>query len=296
MTSRLQDLRRVRGNEGAVAIPVDALPDASADARDDDDDRGLREFEAEADRVARNLREAEEAARELTAAAKGDGSAATATAAAGLATVEARLRAARRGLAALGKANHQAAAAAVGSPNAAPASLKVRLTGVTRLRGELLRVAGAAEQAAQSVLTKVNRAPLHSDVTSATDAKIFEVHVPRPPPAVLQHTQNSADARTHLDMLHARNEDVAHIARGVAELQELFTELAELVDRQHDLINHVEADIDSAKAHHANADEQLAKALDRMRRARRMKIRCFSGLAVIIVVAVLALILFLVLR
>lgn len=55
-----------------------------------------------------------------------------------------------------GLAMCQAAAATAGSPNAAPTLLKVRLTGATRLCGELVRVAGAAEQAAQSVLAKMN--------------------------------------------------------------------------------------------------------------------------------------------
>lgn len=113
---------------------------------------------------------------------------------------------------------------------------------------------------------------------------------------MLPRTKNSTDARIRFDMMHARNEDVAIVARGVTELHELFTEPAALADGQHDFINHVEAEIDSAKAHHANADEKLAKALDRMRRVRRMYICCYSGLTFTIDVAILTLILFLVLR
>jgi len=84
--------------------------------------------------------------------------------------------------------------------------------------------------------------------------------------AMLQGNENVDEMVLEIESRHS---DILQLERQVLEVQELFLDLANLVNLQGEVIDSIEGHIQSAKAHTENAADEVASAEDYQKKARK---------------------------
>jgi t-SNARE complex subunit (syntaxin) len=111
-------------------------------------------------------------------------------------------------------------------------------------------------------------------------------------PSSAASVAGAASTATTYDEDAARARDIAALVRSTLEVQRLFTDVSALVAHQGEALDTVEAHVEAAGLHVVKGNTQLEGAIRRRRRRRRcMCCLCGTG-AVLLVLAIIALSLF----
>lgn len=105
--------------------------------------------------------------------------------------------------------------------------------------------------------------------------------------ALTQSTRYS-DARNAYREVQERHEDIKRIAQTMQELQELFNDMAMLVERQDEQIQTIEATAVDVEQNMEGAHKQIEKGVVSAKKARRKRWICFWVIIIIIIAIVLA--------
>ncbi|CAD6574833.1 MAG: Plasma membrane t-SNARE, secretory vesicle fusion [Cyphobasidiales sp. Tagirdzhanova-0007] len=107
----------------------------------------------------------------------------------------------------------------------------------------------------------------------------------------LTQSTRYADARNAYREVQERHEDIKRIAQTMTELQELFNDMAMLVERQDDQIQTIEASGNDVETNMGAANVELEKGVKSARKARRKRWICFWILLLVVIALVLGLVL-----
>ena len=100
---------------------------------------------------------------------------------------------------------------------------------------------------------------------------------------------NSADAKRLLDEVSDRHEDLMIMQKSVIELNQLFQDLAILIDQQDNMVTSIEEQVDTAATHTENAVVELKQAVEGQKKARKKKICCLIICIILIIIAAIVL-------
>lgn len=104
----------------------------------------------------------------------------------------------------------------------------------------------------------------------------------------LTQSTRYADARNAYREVQERHEDIKRIAQTMTELQELFNDMAMLVERQDEAIMTIEASAQDVEQNMEGGHKEIERGVQKATKARRKRIWCFWILVIIIIVIVLA--------
>uniref|UniRef100_A0ABM5GCZ1 t-SNARE domain-containing protein 1 isoform X3 n=1 Tax=Pogona vitticeps TaxID=103695 RepID=A0ABM5GCZ1_9SAUR len=103
-----------------------------------------------------------------------------------------------------------------------------------------------------------------------------------------EHALLSEITEEDLEAIREREETIQKIESDMLDVNQIIKDLASMVYEQGDTIDSIEANIETASSNVESANEQLAKASQHQRRARRMKCCLISGgLAILLVFIVI---------
>lgn len=107
----------------------------------------------------------------------------------------------------------------------------------------------------------------------------------------LTQSTRYADARNAYREVQERHEDIKRIAQTMTELQELFNDMAMLVERQDEAIMTIEASAQDVEQNMEGGHKEIERGLVKAKKARRKRIWCFWIVVILIIVIVLAVVL-----
>lgn len=96
--------------------------------------------------------------------------------------------------------------------------------------------------------------------------------------------------KTHLHEVEARHRDVKRLENNIRELHDLWMDMAAIVERQGDMVDRIEFNVGQAKDYAEGGEEELRKALENYRSARRKKCICKTVLITIGVLIILGIV------
>ncbi|XP_028591888.2 t-SNARE domain-containing protein 1 isoform X1 [Podarcis muralis] len=103
-----------------------------------------------------------------------------------------------------------------------------------------------------------------------------------------EHALLSEITEEDLQVIRQREEAIQQIESDMLDVNQIIKDLASMVFEQGDTIDSIEANIETASSNVQSANEQLAKASQHQRRARRVKCCVISaGLAVLLVIIII---------
>ncbi|KAK9898317.1 t-SNARE [Cystobasidium minutum MCA 4210] len=103
----------------------------------------------------------------------------------------------------------------------------------------------------------------------------------------LTQSTRYADARNAYREVQERHEDIKRIAQTMTELQELFNDMAMLVERQDEAIMTIEASAQDVEQNMEGGHKEIERGVIKARRARKKRIWCFWILVILIIVIAL---------
>jgi len=106
--------------------------------------------------------------------------------------------------------------------------------------------------------------------------------------SALTQSTRYADARNAYREVQERHEDIKRIAATMLELQQLFNDMAMLVERQDEQIQTIEATANNVENTMEGGHKEIEKGVKSAKKARRKRWICFWVLIVIIIAIVLA--------
>lgn len=106
--------------------------------------------------------------------------------------------------------------------------------------------------------------------------------------SALTQSTRYADARTAYREVQERHEDIKRIAATMQELQELFNDMAMLVERQDEQIQTIEATANNVETTMEAGHKEVDKAVVSAKKARRKRWICFWVLVILVIAIVLA--------
>lgn len=145
--------------------------------------------------------------------------------------------------------------------------------------------------AAQKEKESVIRARANSgfnDATSRTQGTLIDLQSPQAiPPPSQQHQQSQLQIEEEVDMnmLREREQAIRKIESDIVEVNQIFKDLATMVHDQGEVIDSIEANIESTSIQITEGTQQLIKASDYSRKARRKKF--FMILILLVVLAII---------
>ncbi|EGC29034.1 hypothetical protein DICPUDRAFT_93226 [Dictyostelium purpureum] len=116
-------------------------------------------------------------------------------------------------------------------------------------------------------------------MASGDSKKIFE--------ETILYTHLHTQAKNALDYIQDRHNDIVKLEQSIAELHQLFLDMAVLVETQGELLNQIEANVNSTVLNTKEGVENLAEA-NRLHKKSRKKMYIILIIVVIIVIAVVA--------
>jgi len=102
---------------------------------------------------------------------------------------------------------------------------------------------------------------------------------------LLDSTRNQR-ARMALQQAEDRHRDVERIGRSILEVNQLFLDLQRMVDQQGEVLDRIEDNVNAATVHVETANQDLGKAVDSARAARRKRWCIFIIIIIVLIVAV----------
>ena len=99
------------------------------------------------------------------------------------------------------------------------------------------------------------------------------------------------EAEEALNYVQSKHKEIQKLERSINELHQLFVDMAILVEAQGELINQIEANVDSATAYTAKGVKQLEKANEYQKKSRKkmcILLICVLVVAIIILAPLLS--------
>jgi len=96
--------------------------------------------------------------------------------------------------------------------------------------------------------------------------------------------------KTHLHEVEARHRDIKRLENNIRELHDMWMDMALIVEKQGDMVDRIEFNVAQARDYTEGGAENIRKALENYRAARRKKCICKAiliSLAVIIVLSII---------
>jgi len=119
---------------------------------------------------------------------------------------------------------------------------------------------------------------INAALESGDSKKIFEEQI--------LYTHLHTQAKNALDYIQDRHNDILKLEQSIAELHQLFMDMAVLVETQGELLNQIEANVESTVLNTKEGVENLAEA-NRLHKKSRKKLFILLIIVIIVLVAVL---------
>lgn len=143
---------------------------------------------------------------------------------------------------------------------------------------------GAVKAAVERQLRLMNPDAPEEDIQAALQRGDSSAVVDNSPLLCELPAQEQKQLRAQLDMLTSRNNDIRVLEHNIVELHQMFLDMQLLVERQGDLLNTIEFNVQETKGKAEAGLNELVQAHDFQKKVKRKKCYIFLLLVVLIIV------------
>lgn len=177
------------------------------------------------------------------------------------------------------------------SPSASPDQRRQQKAVVERLTDELTRVLNQLQRVQRDAVEKEKQSVQRARANSASanmfaDDEVMDYNGGQPVVSKQQTLQALADEEENLQAIVEREEAIKRLQADIIGVNEIFKDLSTMVLEQGEMIDSIDAHVESTVVHVEQANTQLVQAQHYQASARRKKCICITIIIVALIVIV----------